>query len=296
MDAAPKGRGKRRRRLPGDSRYQLGLEYAGLLLGSLIVAASFNLFLNPNHVASGGVTGISIIVNHLTGVQPAYIQWLLNIPLFLLGLRQLGRSFGLKTLVGSIALPLFVLLLSGLPPATDNLLLATIYGGIGVGLGLGMVFRSRGSTGGLDLAAQLVHRWTGISLGLAVPLLDGMVITAAGFVFNPEKALFALIGLYVTGKTIDFLQSGISVSRVAFIISGRTEEISQAILVDLDRGLTKLSGEGGYTGTERMVLMVVLRSTEVSRLKAIVKRVDPNAFVIISDTKEVLGEGFQPPG
>lgn len=268
-------------------------EYGLLLLGSFIIALSFNLFLSPNQVASGGVTGISVIVYHKLAVEPAITQWMLNIPLFLAGVLFLGKQFGLKTAVGSFVLPLFVLLTKGLPALTDNILLATIYGGIGVGVGLGIVFRGRGSTGGMDLAAQLIHKFTGTSLGLAVAMLDGLVILTAGIVFSAEKALFALIGLYVTGKTIDVVQLGFRYAKVAYIISEQTEAISAAILHDLDRGLTKLSGAGGYTGQARTVLMVVVSQTEVSKLKEIVKEVDPAAFVIISDTHEVLGEGFK---
>ncbi|WP_438447371.1 YitT family protein [Gorillibacterium sp. sgz5001074] len=268
-------------------------EYTLLVAGSLLIALSFNLFLKPNQVASGGVTGISVIVLELFGFNTALTQWALNIPLFLLGLLFLGKQFGLKTAVGSFVLPLFVLITQHLEPLTHNLLLATIYGGIGIGVGLGIVFRGRGSTGGLDLAAQLVHRLSGISLGIAVAMLDGLVILTAGLVFDAEKALFALIGLYVTSKTIDVVQLGFGYAKVAYIISEEAEAITEAILHDLDRGLTRLNGAGGYTGTERTVLMVVVSQTEVSRLKELVRNVDPSAFVIISETREVLGEGFK---
>ncbi|MFD0680797.1 MULTISPECIES: YitT family protein [unclassified Paenibacillus] len=268
-------------------------EYILLLLGSLLIATSFNMFLNPNKIASGGTTGISIIIRQLFGIEPALTQWALNIPLFLVGLWLLGRKFGAKTAVGSVLLPLLVLLTRGLPSLTDNLLLASIYGGILIGIGLGLVFRGKGSTGGLDLAAQLVHRFTGMSLGLAVAMLDGMVILAAGIVLSPEKALYALIGLFVTSKTINVVQIGFNYSKVAFIISGHADVIKQVILTELDRGVTMLQATGGYTGEARMVLMVVVGQTEVSRLKELVKATDPGAFVILSDTNEVLGEGFK---
>jgi uncharacterized membrane-anchored protein YitT (DUF2179 family) len=251
------------------------------------------MFLSPNQVASGGVSGISILVRQVFGIEPAYTQWALNIPLFLLGLKLLGQQFGIKTAVGSVLLPLLILLTRGLPPLTDNLLLASIYGGILIGIGLGLVFRGKGSTGGLDLAAQLVHKFTGMSLGLAVAMLDGMVILAAGIVLSPEKALYALIGLFVTGKTINAVQIGFNYSKVAFIISDRAEAIREAVLSELDRGLTMLQATGGYTGEIRTVLMVVVGQTEVSRLKELVKATDPGAFVILSDTNEVLGEGFK---
>ncbi|MFH5187546.1 YitT family protein [Paenibacillus sp. TAB 01] len=269
------------------------MEYVLLMIGSGLIALSFNLFLSPNQVASGGVSGISIIVQEVFGLEPALTQWALNIPLFILGTWVLGGQFGVKTAVGSVLLPLLILLTRGLPPLTDNLLLAGIYGGMLVGMGLGLVFRGRASTGGLDLAAQMIHRLTGLSLGLAVALLDGLVILTAGLVLSPEKAMYALIGLFVTSKTINVVQLGLSYSKVAFIISNEAERIRQAILVELDRGLTQLHATGGYTGEERLVLMAVVGQNEVTRLKELVKATDPEAFVILNDTNEVLGEGFK---
>jgi uncharacterized membrane-anchored protein YitT (DUF2179 family) len=270
-------------------------EYVMVLAGCLIIALSFNLFLNPNQIASGGVAGISTIVHYLWNVEPAVTQWILNIPLFILGALFLGGQFGLKTAVSSVAMPFFVLLTSMIHPPTTNPLLASIYGGLGIGAGLGVVFRAKGSTGGLDAAAQLIHKWTGIGYGLAVAILDGMVILAAGFVFSPEKALYALIVLYVTAKTIDLVQLGFRRSKMAFIISSETEAIRQAVLQQLDRGLTLLDGRGGYTGENRPILMVVVGRTEVARLKAIVREADRDAFVILADAAEVLGEGFDLP-
>jgi uncharacterized membrane-anchored protein YitT (DUF2179 family) len=266
-----------------------------LLAGSFLIAVSFNMFLVPLGIASGGVSGISILVQRVAGIPPAYTQWALNVPLFLLGLWLLGRRFALKTALGSFVLPLFVLLTSQWPAPTNNAMLAAIYGGIGVGAGLGFVFRGRGSTGGLDLAAQLLHRFTGIRLGLAVASLDGFVIAAAGVLIAPENALYALVGLFVTSKTIDFVQTGLAISKVAFIISDRPDDIATAVLHDLDRGLTRLDGRGGYTGAAREVLMVVVGRGEVSKLKQLVRSVDAGAFVIISDKAEVLGVGFSLP-
>jgi uncharacterized membrane-anchored protein YitT (DUF2179 family) len=190
-------------------------------------------------------------------------------------------------------MPLFVLLTSGWQPLTDNPLLAAIFGGLGVGTGLGVVFRGRGSTGGLDLAAQIVAKYSGLSLGLSVALLDGMVIAAAGMVFHVEQALYALIGLYVTTKTIDVVQLGFARAKVAYIISGDMDAIARAVMYELDRGLTRLTAHGGYTGEERTVLMVVVSQTEVTKLKTLIRSVDPQAFVVITGATEVLGEGFK---
>ncbi len=279
--------------IPVGTKLHTVIEYSLLGVGAAIIALSFNLFLLPNKIASGGVAGISTIVEYRFGFEPAFTQWAINIPLFIAGILLLGGKFGVKTLFGSLLLPLLVLLTRNLDSPTDNLLLASIYGGIGIGVGLGIVFRGRGSTGGLDLAAQILHKYSGITLGFAIALLDGLVILTAGFVFSPENALYALIGLFVTSKTIDAIQIGFSFSKVAFIISDETEAMKKAILHNLDRGLTLLDGKGGYSNQHKCIMMVVVNQIEVTKLKSIAKAVDPNAFIILSDTSEVLGEGFK---
>jgi uncharacterized membrane-anchored protein YitT (DUF2179 family) len=273
--------------------YALILEYILLLIGCLLTAVSFNLFLSPNHIASGGVVGLSVIIRELFGVEPAITQWLVNIPLFAAGLLLLGKKFGLKTAVGSFFLPFFILLTRDLKPLTENLLLAALYGGIGVGTGLGLVFRSKGSIGGFTVIAHMIHKYTGFTIGKVIMALDALVILTAGLSLNAEKALYALIVVFVTGRAIDLVQMGLTYSKVAFVISDHHAAISDAILNELDRGLTKLPGLGGFTGEERTVLMVVMNQSEVLRFKTLVKKQDPHAFIIISDTHEVLGQGFK---
>ncbi|MBE9916638.1 YitT family protein [Paenibacillus donghaensis] len=264
-----------------------------IVIGSLAIALGFNLFLLPNGIAAGGVSGISVLFKSWFGLEPAFTQWAMNIPIFFLGLWLLGKSYGLRSLLGSVILPLFVFLTKDWPLPTDNPLLASIYGGIAVGLGVGIVYRGRGSTGGLATMAQIIQKYSGLSFSLCVVMLDGSVILLAACTLSLEKALYALVGLYVTGKVIDMVELGFSYSKVAYIISNHTERISEAILHDLDRGLTKLSAQGGYTGESRTVLMVVIGQSEATRLKTLVRSVDPDAFVIISNTHEVLGEGFK---
>jgi len=264
-----------------------------IVIGSLITAIAFNIFMLPNKIASGGVSGLSVLAQSWLGAEPAFTQWALNIPLFILGVLILGKQYGVRSLLGSFVLPLFIYITRDFPVPTSNPLLASIYSGIGVGLGLGLVFRGRGSTGGLTILAQIIQKVSGLSFSMSVVLLDGTVITLAAFVLGMEQALYALIGLFVTGRVINALEVGFSNSKVAYIISEQTEGISQAILNDLDRGLTKLNAQGGYTGDHRTVLMVVVGQNEITRLKAIVRSVDPGAFVIITEAHEVLGEGFK---
>jgi uncharacterized membrane-anchored protein YitT (DUF2179 family) len=205
----------------------------------------------------------------------------------------LGKQFGLKTLVGTITLPLIVLWTAGLEPATTDPLLGSLFGGIGVGLGLGLVFRGRASTGGTDLAAQIIHKYTGLTLGTCVAAIDGLIVISAAIVFDLELGMYALIGLFVTSKTIDFVQVGLGYSKMAIVITQKEEEVKQAILTKIDRGVTKLSATGGYTEDERPVLMCVVDQTEFTKLKQVVRSIDASAFVVVMNASEVLGEGFK---
>ncbi|MDL0420836.1 YitT family protein [Caldifermentibacillus hisashii] len=269
------------------------LSYIYVLVGAGIVAVSFNVLLLPNEIASGGVSGISTILHGLFGWEPAYVQWSLNIPLFIAGVIFLGYQYGIKTLIGTIFVPFVVFLTKDLEPWTLNPMLAALFGGIGIGLGIGIVFRGNASTGGTDLAAQIISKYTGISLGKSVALIDGLIVISASIVFDIEKGLFALIGLYLTSKTIDLVQIGWSRSKMVLIITNEEEKVKRAILEQIDRGLTKLKAYGGYTDQERNTIMVVVDQSEFTGLKQAVRNIDPNAFVIVVDASEVLGQGFK---
>lgn len=268
-------------------------DYLYVIIGAAIIAIGFNVFLLPNQIASGGVSGISTILKGVFGWEPGIVQYAFNIPLFIAGLIFLGAKFGIKSFVGTLTLPAVVLLTASWEPWTNNPLLGALFGGIAVGLGLGIVFRGGASTGGTDLAAQIITKYTGFSLGTSVLLIDGLIVISAAFVFDIEKALYALIGLFVTTKTIDIVQLGFSQSKMIYIITNKQDEIRDAIYKEIDRGVTKLPAFGGYTNKERPILMVVAYQTEFTKLKHIIKMIDPAAFVIVSDAYEVLGEGFK---
>ncbi len=268
-------------------------EYLSILIGAAIIAITFNVFLLPNQVASGGVSGISTILAAVVGWEPAYVQWAFNIPLFIAGIVFLGKQFGVKTLAGTIFLPFVVFLTKGFEPWTNDPLLASLFGGIGVGLGLGIVFRGKASTGGTDLAAQIINKYTGMTLGTCVAIIDGLIVLTAAIVFDIERGLYALLALYVTSKTIDIVQMGMKRSKMTLIITENENEVREEILNKIDRGVTKLTAYGGYTDNERPVLMCVVDQTEFTKLKQLVKTIDPAAFVVVSDASEVLGEGFK---
>ncbi|MCM3128266.1 YitT family protein [Paenibacillus provencensis] len=289
-----KSRNKRASNLiPVDGPQRVVVDAFFIIFGAFVMSIAFNLFLVPNLIASGGVSGISILGQAAFGFEPAFTQWALNIPLFIAGYSILGRQYAIRSLLGSVMLPLFVFLTKDWTVPTSNPLLASIFGGIGVGLGIGIVYRGRGSTGGLTILAQIIQKYSGLRLSLSVMLLDGAVIVLAGMLLSLENSLYALISLYVTGKVIDAVEMGFGTSKVAYIISNHTEPITKSILHDLDRGVTKLSAQGGYTDDDRTVLMVVVGQSEIARLKTLVRAVDPNAFVTITNAHEVLGEGFK---
>lgn len=268
--------------------------YLGITSGCGLTGLGLALFLVPNKIAAGGVSGLATVLHYVLGVPVGLTMLVLNIPLFIAGLKFLGFQFGLKTLYGTLVLSLFTDTLSlVLRPPTFNPLLASIYGGILTGVGLGVVFRFGGSTGGTDLAALIFQRFFPISAGVGLLVVDALVITLAGIVFNMEMALYALLALFLTSRAIDTVQEGGGYAKAALIISDHSEEIAQRILTELDRGATGIQGRGLYTNRERELLLVVVQRSEVSRLKNLVANIDPRAFVIVSNVHEVLGEGFR---
>ncbi|MFT8318845.1 MAG: YitT family protein [Sporolactobacillus sp.] len=273
------------------------VDYFYIVAGSALLGISFNLFQLPNRIAAGGVSGISIILHWTLGWMPAYVIWGLNIPLFICGLLILGRSFGyldyaLKTLVGTLCLPLSVYLTASWPAVTHNAWLGALFGGIGVGVGLGIVFRGGGSTGGTALAGQVLQKFTGLSLGLSVSMIDGTIVLASAFFLSKESALYALISIYLQMKMIDIVQLGLNMEKMALIISNEEDAMRAAILQEVDRGVTRIDSRGGYTGDDRPMLMTVVSQNELTQLKQLVHSIDPNSFFIITNATEVFGKGF----
>ncbi|GEM03933.1 membrane protein [Halolactibacillus miurensis] len=283
---------QRYRREPMPRPLVLTFEYSLVLLGSFMIAIGFNLFLLPNQVASGGVAGISTILNSVFGYSPEIVQWAINIPLFVLGIFILGKNFGMKTFVGTVAVPFFVGVSSAWPAATPDPLLGAIFGGMACGVGIGIVFRGKGSTGGIDLAAQILHKYVPLPFGICIALFDGVIVLTATFVFSVEQGLYALIGLFVTSRTIDLVQVGLNSSKNLMIITDHVEPVREALLNQVDRGVTVWQAEGGYTKEERRMIMCVVNQNEFSRTSQIIKLIDPKAFIVVMNASEVIGEGF----
>ena len=274
----------------------LFIEFIGVTAGVLLTTLGLDLFLIPNKIAAGGVSGIAIVVHYLAGAPVGMTMLVLNIPLFLMGIYRLGLKFGFRSLYGTISLSLLVdALVPYMPVLTKDPMLASVFGGVLVGLGLGLVFRFRGTTGGTDLAAAVLRTYTGANVGQLLFLVDAMVVLAAGFAFNSwELGMYALITIFVTAWLIDLVQEGISYAKAFIIISESSDAIAEAVLNQMNRGATALKGRGMYTRADKDVLLVVVNRSQVTVLKDLVHREDPGAFVVMADVHEVLGEGFKP--
>lgn len=269
-----------------------------LILGCLLMAVSINTFLNPHNIAPGGLTGVSIIINTLTGLPIWLINLAFDIPLFLFAFRILGKKDATKTLLGIIFLTASLKITENLVSmqVTDDMLLSSISGGIILGIALGLIFRINGSTGGTDLIGLLANKaFPSLSVPTLMGFADGCVVILSGIVSrNIEIALYSAITLYIIVKVSDIIVEGINTSTSFTIISDKYMEIGKAITGELQRGATILKGQGLYTGSEKNVLLVVVSKKEVVTLKKLVKQTDPYAFIIISDIYEALGEGFKP--
>lgn len=269
------------------------LDYLGITVGSFLIALALTVFLVPNRIAAGGVSGLATVIYYITSFPIGITMLIINIPLFLAGVKIMGMSFGIRTIYGIVSLSVFTdLLQPHMTALTDDLLLASIYGGVIGGIGLGIVFRSRGTTGGTDLIASLINYFTGISVGEGLLIADGVVVTMAGIFFNLEVALYAAVTIFITSQTIDVVQEGLNFKKGVLIISNKADKINQMVVNDLNRGITEFEAKGGYTGDRKQVLLCIISRSEVSELKKEVAKIDKEAFVIISNVHEVLGEGF----
>ncbi len=275
-------------------------DYVLILLGALTQAISLRLFLVPANLASGGVSGVSQLIHHYTGWPIGVMVLVGNIPLFLLGWRFLGgKRFALRTAVAVLSYSIAIDLLLYLPffpknGLTDDIVLNSLYGAVISGVGYGLVYRARGTSGGSDILARILNHWRAIPMTQSYLMVDSAVILAAGFVFGWDKALYAIITLYVSGLVAETVLEGGGTARTAMIVTSKPQEIADEILVELERGVTVLAGTGAYTGEERPVLYCVVTRAEIAQVKAIVHEADPSAFLVIGVAHEALGEGFRP--
>ncbi len=264
-----------------------------IALGCALGALAYPLFLVPNHIAPGGLTGLATVLNYLFHWPVGTTSLVMNVPLFIIGYRAMGRVFVIRSLVATVLFSVLIDLIP-LPPMTEQPLLGAVFGGVLLGAGLGLILRGGATTGGTDMVARMIHnRFQHISVGAFLFLIDCCVVLMAGFFIEAEYALYAFVALYAASKLIDVVMVGLTREKACYIISTQHEQVKREIMEKLDRGITVLHAEGGYSGQERPVLLCVLSAQELGRLKAIVREADEDAFLFISDAHEVLGEGFR---
>ncbi len=268
-----------------------------VFLGCILMGVAYSLFIIPHHFVPGGVSGIAIIINFFFILLVGILIIVLNLPIFLIAARQMGKGFVFRSIIGMVASSLtidFFYEVLKLRSVTDNKILAAIYGGILLGAALGFIFRARYSTGGSDIIGQILNRTSGISVGFGILIVDFFVISASGIAFkNLEAPLYGYLVLFISSKVIDLVLEGINYSKMAIIVSSKNDQIEQFILNHLDRSGTALKSRSLYLSREGEIILTVIHKKQLISLRNFIKQVDPDAFVVINDTYDVLGKGFK---
>jgi len=272
--------------------------YSLIVIGSFILAASFVLFVTPYKIVPGGVYGISIVLHYLFGTPVGMMALAFDIPLTIIGIKVLGPRFGVKTVVGFVLTAVFVDTLTyfyGTEPLVENdALLSSVFGGLFMGVGLGLIFKSRATSGGTDIVAMMLSKFTRLPVGQLMIAVDSTIVLLGLIVFKDWKIpLYSLIVIFVTGKVIDTILEGMNYEKVLLIVSDKIQEIRQKIIYDLNRGGTLLKGEGLYSEKERPVLLTVVNRRETVMLQHYINQIDPDAFVTVINANEILGNGFK---
>lgn len=265
------------------------------LIGAVLFAVSVDVFTARNNIAPGGLTGIATIINYLTDLPIGVMIMIMNIPLFLLAIFLIGLEYGLRSGICLVLTSVAVDVLAPILPVYEgNPLLAAIFGGAAMGVALGIIFMRGGSTGGADIIARIMHKYfPHVTQGNLILCIDIMVITGAAFVYGFEEALYAVIAVFVSSFMVDRVLYGMDTGKLMYIITDKFEEVNSAINEELDRGTTLLRARGGYSGNRRDVIMCAVRQNEAYKVRNVVRDVDRNAFIIVGDATEILGEGFR---
>lgn len=275
-----------------EKRRERFLAYLQIAAGCIVGGAAYPLFLVPNNIAPGGLTGVSTILNSLFGLPVGVTSLVMNVPLFILGYRSMGRVFAFRSLMATILFSLAIDLIQ-VSPATADPLLGTLYGGVLLGAGLGLIMRGSATTGGTDMLARMIHRRIPtVTVGTVLMAIDFLVVLAAGLLLGVSEALYAMICIFVSGKVIDAVMVGFSGNKACYIMTERWEQVADRILHEMDRGATLMTACGAYSRAERPVILCVVSRAEVTRLKAIVRDEDERAFMFVTEAHEALGEGF----
>ena len=268
-------------------------KYLILIIGSLIYSAGLEIFLVPNNIIDGGIVGISIMASYLTGIPFGVYMLVLNLPFLYLGYKQIGKTFAISTIISIIALSIFSEFFEPVPQITQDYFLAAIFGGIIAGAGVGLVIRQGGSLDGTEITAIILDRKTSFSVGEVVMFFNLFILGAAGFVFGWDKAMYSLVAYFIISKMIDVVLKGLDESYAVMIVSDEYEEIADALMHRLGRGVTYLHGKGAYTGDDKQVLYCVVTRLEVVKLKEIALEKDETAFVTINPVHDIVGGRFK---
>ena len=267
-------------------------EYIIVALACVVMAFNINYFFVGNKLAEGGVSGLSLIIHYLSNIDVSYLYFALNIPLIILAYIFLGKNFLLKTLFATFILSVFLKVFASFSEPLDDILLAAIFGGAINGIAIGIVFYAGGSTGGMDIVAKIVNKYTGIPISRILLATDFIVLSMVAVIFGKVIFMYTLISLVISSKMIDIIQVGIYSAKGVTIITTKEDEIRKRIMEDTKRGITLIDAKGGYTQKEIGMLYCVVGQYQLIRVKTIVKEVDPSAFMIVADVHEVIGNGF----
>lgn len=260
-----------------------------LSIGAVVYAAGLEIFLVPNRMIDGGVIGLSIIASHLSGWSLSAFVVLLNLPFLYLGYKQIGKSFAISTLFAVSMVSYWIYVFQPVPELTNDLFLVAIFGGIAVGIGVGLIIRYGGSLDGTEIVAIILDRASGFSVGEIVMFFNLFILSSAGLVFGWDRAMYSLVAYFIAFKVIDITIRGLDESKGIMIVSDYPDEIAEVLLARLGRGVTVLHGEGGYTSEDKKILYSVITRLEISKLKIIIDSIDSKAFVTIHDVHEVMG-------
>ncbi|GFN30674.1 YitT family protein [Paenibacillus xylaniclasticus] len=272
-----------------------------IMAGTAIYAFGLSYFVIPNQLMEGGLTGIGVLLNYIFGFPLSISTLVLNIPLFILGLRMLGKHQMAYTIIGTVSLSIFLALIEAaiakgwlIPFQTSqDYILAALYAGVTLGLGLGTTFRFGGTTGGVDIVARIISKLKGWSMGQIILALDVVIIGLALLYIPKEKVLYTLVTVFIASKMIDFIQEGAYAAKAVSVITNEGHRIASQVTKQLDRGVTLIPAIGAYSGSHKHIVYCVVNRQEVRQLRAVVKSIDPRAFIVISDVHDVLGEGFK---
>ena len=266
-----------------------------IVLGNFLCSIAFNVFFIPSKLLSGGVGGLGILIQYLTDVPAGISVFMINIPIFIIGSKMVDREFAIYGFISMFVFSSLLTITSGIGTyiVVDDILLASIFGGIFNGIGMGLMFRNRVSQGGFDIVATILRKKYNVNIGTALMAVNTVIISFSSLLFGYKSAMYTLIAMYVGYRVLDKVQTGFNVKKNVVIVSDKSEKLANAIIKRLHRGVTFLEGIGGYTNEDKKVIYCIVTSRETAKLKSIVDEIDPNAFLTINDVVEVKGRGFQ---